>query len=44
MDNTESTGEDIMTIKKDLEEMGFLTEHINIATKLSTDREEIVNL
>jgi hypothetical protein len=31
-------------IKSELNEMGFLTEHIDLATTISTDREEIINM
>jgi hypothetical protein len=33
-----------MALKKELEEYGFLTEHIELATKLSEDKEEVVNM
>jgi hypothetical protein len=47
MDNLNShikEPDNILTIKAELEEMGFLTEHIDLAVKLSNDREEIINM
>jgi hypothetical protein len=45
MENSkENINPETVILQTELEEMGFETNHINIATQISKDREEVINL